>query len=532
VKVVDRQHRDADLLFKTWRFLAYRDVEDEAPFATPKQLVEHEAYVALLGARGGARIPAVRLTSATADGSAALVLECVPGAGLDRRPPAEIDDRLLLDIWQQVGLLHAARIAHRDLRRSNLVVDDRGRAWLIDFGFAEAGASDRAMILDVAELLVSLAAVVGPERAVAAAIAGRGPGAVTRSLPLLQPLALSSATRSDVRARRVVLEDVRLAVSRATGATPPPIDPVVRVRLRTIVAVVLAGVGVLVLLPQAGELRHTLHAVRNTRFGWLAAAAALSGLGYVASAVSVMAAAGRRLALLRTVAMELAASFANRIMPGGLGRAGIIERYLERSGVERPVAIGTLGLNMAAGFVVHFVGLVIAALVVERQGLGRARMAVHWPILVAVVGVLAVAGAVMRTAFGRRRLVEPLRRTVAEIRTALRDPRRAALLLASAAAVSATYILALAASLRAVGVHVSIAKAALVYLGSSALASAAPTPGGLGAMEAALVAGLGRVGVSAGPAIAGVLIFRLLTYWAPTLPGFLCFRWLLRRGYL
>jgi undecaprenyl-diphosphatase len=187
---------------------------------------------------------------------------------------------------------------------------------------------------------------------------------------------------------------------------------------------------------------------------------------------------------------------------------------------------------MAAGFVVHFVGLVIAALVVERQGLGRARMAVHWPILVAVVGVLAVTGAVMPTAFGRRRLVEPLRRTVAEIRSALRDPRRAALLLASAAAVSATYILALAASLRAVGVHVSIAKAALVYLGSSALASAAPTPGGLGALEAALVAGLGRVGVSAGPAIAGVLIFRLLTYWAPTLPGFLCFRWLVRRGYL
>jgi undecaprenyl-diphosphatase len=532
VKVVDREQRDADVLFKAWRFLAFRDVEDEAPFATPKQLVEHEAYVALLGARGGARIPAVRLTSTAPDRSAALVLDCIAGAGLDRLPPARLDDHLLLEIWHQVGLLHGARIAHRDLRRSNVVVDEDGRPWLIDFGFAEAGASDRAMILDVAELLVSLAAVVGPERSVAAAVAGRGREAVIRSLPLLQPLALTRATRSDLRARRELLEDVRRAVSTATGERAPPVEPVVRVRPRTVVALLLAGVCVHFLLPQASELRHTVHALRGTRLGWLAVAAALSALSYVGSAVSVMAAARRPLPLLRTVAMELAASFANRLMPGGLGRAGIIERYLERSGVDRPAAVGTLGLTLAAGLVVHGAGLVIAAVLVGRQGLGHARLAAHWPVLVAVAVVLALVGALMPTAFGRRRLYEPLRRIAGEVRPVLRDPRRAALLLAAASAVTLAYVLALAASLQAVGGHVSMAKVALVYLGGSALASAAPTPGGLGALEAALVAGLGRVGVDAGPAIAGVLAFRLLTYWAPILPGFLCFRWLLRRGYL
>ena len=57
-----------------------------------------------------------------------------------------------------------------------------------------------------------------------------------------------------------------------------------------------------------------------------------------------------------------------------------------------------------------------------------------------------------------------------------------------------------------------------------------PTPGNLGALEAALVVGLTGIGVPAGPSVAGVLTFRLITYWLPTAPGFLAFRVLQRRG--
>jgi undecaprenyl-diphosphatase len=43
-------------------------------------------------------------------------------------------------------------------------------------------------------------------------------------------------------------------------------------------------------------------------------------------------------------------------------------------------------------------------------------------------------------------------------------------------------------------------------------------------MEAALVAGLTAVGVPSGQAVAGVLSFRLATFWLPTFPGWLAFR--------
>jgi uncharacterized protein (TIRG00374 family) len=91
-------------------------------------------------------------------------------------------------------------------------------------------------------------------------------------------------------------------------------------------------------------------------------------------------------------------------------------------------------------------------------------------------------------------------------------------------------VLCLYASIRAFGGSLSIASIAVVYLAGSALGSAAPTPGGLGAVEAALSAGLTAAGLPGSTAVSSVLLFRLVTFWLPVLPGWLCFSALQRRG--
>ena len=75
--------------------------------------------------------------------------------------------------------------------------------------------------------------------------------------------------------------------------------------------------------------------------------------------------------------------------------------------------------------------------------------------------------------------------------------------------VTLAYIAALAAAVAAFDGGVSFAQVGAVYLGASIIAAAAPTPGGLGAMEAALVAGLTGVGMEPGIAVAAVLSYRL-----------------------
>ena len=94
------------------------------------------------------------------------------------------------------------------------------------------------------------------------------------------------------------------------------------------------------------------------------------------------------------------------------------------------------------------------------------------------------------------------------------------------------YIAALTCAANAFNGGLSFAQVGAVYLGASLLAAAAPTPGGLGAMEAALVAGFTAIGMDGGIAVATVLSYRLATYWLPILPGWLSFRLLDRRSFI
>ena len=172
--------------------------------------------------------------------------------------------------------LHAARIAHRDLRRANVLVDLDRQPWLLDFGFAEAAASPRQLAADVAELLASLASVVGADRTVRSATEALGVDAVVQALPLLQPATLATA---HLKAQPRLLDELRERTAAAAGIEPPPLEPLTRVRPRTLLLLVAAGFAVHLLLPQVGELRQTLGALQAARWYVPAANEKLAGSG-------------------------------------------------------------------------------------------------------------------------------------------------------------------------------------------------------------------------------------------------------------
>jgi uncharacterized protein (TIRG00374 family) len=97
---------------------------------------------------------------------------------------------------------------------------------------------------------------------------------------------------------------------------------------------------------------------------------------------------------------------------------------------------------------------------------------------------------------------------------------------------TAAYMLCLAACVAAFGGSVPIASIAVVYLTSSAFGAIMPTPGGLGAVEAALTAGLTAAGLPGAAAVSAVLLFRLLTFWLPVPVGWVALNYLERQGAL
>jgi uncharacterized protein (TIRG00374 family) len=108
------------------------------------------------------------------------------------------------------------------------------------------------------------------------------------------------------------------------------------------------------------------------------------------------------------------------------------------------------------------------------------------------------------------------------------QPRKLAEGIGGALLLSLAYISCLDVCVRALGGSAPFATVAVVYLTGSALGSIVPTPGGLGAVEAALTAGLRAAGVAGTIAVSAVLLFRLATFWLPVPAGWVALKYLER----
>jgi uncharacterized membrane protein YbhN (UPF0104 family) len=102
-----------------------------------------------------------------------------------------------------------------------------------------------------------------------------------------------------------------------------------------------------------------------------------------------------------------------------------------------------------------------------------------------------------------------------------------AMLVAGVTLLPLGYSVCLFFSVEAFAGGASLAAIALVYLTAGSVASAAPTPGGVGAVEAVLLAAL--TGIASPQALAAVFLFRIATFWLPIIPGAVAFRWLTSR---
>ena len=230
-----------------------------------------------------------------------------------------------------------------------------------------------------------------------------------------------------------------------------------------------------------------------------------------------------------------ASSFINRVSPANVGGMALNARFLQKTGTGGPASVAAVGVNSLAGAVMHVL-MIVVFFALAGHDLTRAfTLPSGSKILLVLAAVIAVTGIILATRPGRRwtrkKLVPGARSAARSLRQAASSPVKLGLLFGGSALITLAYIAALAASVQAFGAGPGLIVIGAVYLAAAALAAAAPTPGGLGAIEAALVAGLTGVGMQPGPAVSAVLLYRLATYWLPVLPGWLCWRSLQHRGY-
>lgn len=460
---------------------------------------------------------------------------------------------------------------------------------LTDLRGGEIAAGDLVLRMDIAQLLTTLGLRVGAERSVASAVAVLGPDAVADCLPLLQPIALSRSTRATLRKlareradreREAVLESSRAAkAARAADSASSsarsavekvekkaekkalddaldgareedllsqirqqvllirpqaPVEPVrlERIRPRTLVSFIAGAFGAYFLVTQIAHVDFGTK-IGEARWGWVGVALAFSALTYFAAAMSLLGFVPERVPFLRTVLAQVAGSFVKLVAPAAVGGVALNTRFLQRAGIRPGLAVASVGASQLFGLASHILLLLSFGYLTGTEKtpeMTPSRTVIAGLLTVAVL-VLVVTAVPFLRKFVATRVRALFAGVVPRMLDVLQRPQKLLTGIGGMLLLTGCFVMCLDASIRAFGggEAISYASIAVVFLAGNALGSAAPTPGGIGAVEGALTLGLVAAGLDGEVAVAAVLLFRVVTFWLPVLPGWISFNFLTRK---
>jgi len=241
-------------------------------------------------------------------------------------------------------------------------------------------------------------------------------------------------------------------------------------------------------------------------------------LGCLFAALSYWLIALKPVPFRELVVVEFAAAFVNRVLPSGLGGLGVHGLYLHKRKHTIAQAVSVATTNNLLGMVVH--GALLGMLLFARpETLGRFHLGwskyMGWILL----GIVCMVIFFMCFRRLRQSVVDFSKKIIESLK--LYRSKKLALLGAGLCLAGLTLcnVAVFAAASHMVDIKLGFAAFFAIYTVGVATGAAVPTPGGLGGVEAGLLAGLIASGAESTPALAAVLAFRLTTFWLPLVLG-------------
>ena len=527
--VLDRDLEGAGLAQAVYRSVRLRDDSGGAGTSMRRRL-ERIALNSWAISTAGISTQHLIAVAEVGPDAAVLAFEHVPGRTFDSVGHT-LGDAELAGAWEIVRDLQSARIAHRSLVAENFLQANNGKVYIQGLEDGTVAASDVLLRIDLAEALVTLSLSADPIRAIQAARVVLGDVGLARALPALQPVALSPHTRALLKNDRELLTTLRATILQNLPESDVEQIEIERVKPRTLITIFAGTIAAYVLLTQLGRVNF-IDVFRTADTSWLALGLGFSILTYVAATMALSGVVPERLSFWKTFQAQWAASFATLVAPPTLGSVAINVRYLSKKGMHTALAGASVAVAQAMAFFSHIILLFVAVIAAGTSSdfsFRPPRTAIIVFLVVALsASALFTIPNIRRWATGK---IQPIfSQVLPRLSSLANQPKKLLSGVFGVLLLNLAYCACLVASVRAFTTDASIAAIALVYLAASVVGQAAPTPGGLGAVEAALAAGLTAAGIDSGIAISATLVFRLATFWFPTIPGWFAFQNLQRTG--
>jgi len=460
------------------------------------------------------------------------------GRALAVADDASLSDETLDEILQAVLRLRKAHLAHGTLGADTIIVSPAG-VGLRDFRSASAAAADGRLDGDMAAALAAMAVRTGPERTAAAA--GRVLDADTArgALVHLQRAALDPGTVQVLHQNKHLLPQLRAAIATASGIEVPKLAEAKRISWVNLIFGIGTLIGVWAIIGVLADVGESLDVIKGASWGWVALTFVLAQLPIAAEAWALNSAVPGQLPYGRCLALETSNTF-TALVGGDTAVFAVRVRFFQRQGYDATVAVSSGAIATTASWtakgLLFLIAIPFAAGNFEAPSSSGDRQTAIW-IVLAVVLAAGIAIAVVTLVPRVRRLASSRVRPVlvniwSNVKTIAAEPRKIAYIASGSVLAQLLVAAALGAALHAVGQQASLATILVVMTLASIIGGAVPIPGGLGVVEAGLIAGLTAAGIPQDQAVAAVFIQRLFTAYLPPIWGWATLAWMRRREYV
>lgn len=550
VKIFARDAWEGQLLASFWNALWHRDAKPHLRGGR-LQLVEHEALVTLLAERGNVPVLPVVATGTAAHGDALLVTEML-GRRFESIDREEVRDDLLRDVWKALGQLHALGLAHGQMDGHRIVIAG-GSPALADFGRGRVIATRHEQMTDRAQLLVTMALVVGHERAIHATHGALGDTGLADILPFLQPTVLDREAVHDVGEQNWSLKELRQLAADVVGTEPPELAKIRRVTPGAVAKLILIALLVSGLVGAfAGvDFEEVLDELRSANMWWLLAALAMSPVVQLGQAFSTTGASIHAVSYGPVLMLQYAIQFIALTVPSSAARLALEIRFFQCVGVKAGAATSIGVIDSVSGFAIQIALILIVTLSglasLDLSASGDASSGSAEPddssdVWILLLVLLAIGLIVALVVPGYRRAIRDsvpryramLRDQASEAAAALhvlRSPRKVLYLFGGNLFAQVLLAVILGVCLHAFGHDATLAELILVNTFVSLFAGFMPVPGGIGVAEAGYTVGLEAIGIPSAAAMSTAIAFRLVTFYVPPIWGAIAMRWLRRHSY-
>ncbi|MGB9307452.1 MAG: lysylphosphatidylglycerol synthase transmembrane domain-containing protein [Mycobacterium sp.] len=512
-------------LRQLWWKLRLRGSETAPLQASMRRAVEHRALMAIAIGEVGIANTSTIAVAALDRGWTLYAHKPVRGIPLDECAT----ETPVARVWECLRNLNDHQISHGDLRGNEITVDG-GTVLFGGFGAAEYGATDAQLQSDIAQLLVTTSALYDAESAVGAAIDAFGKDTILTASGRLTKSAVPKRIRESVANAGTVISRGRAEVKRQTGADEIETETITRFTRSQVIQLVLLGSLVYVAYPFIGAVPTFFSQLRIANWWWALLGLTVSALTYVGAAAALWACADGAVGFWKLSVAQVANTFAATTTPAGVGGLALSTRLLQKGGLNTLRATAAVAMQQAVQVIVHVLLLILFSTFAGASA-DLAHFVPGATVLYLIAGLtLGIVGAFLFVPRLRRWLATDVRPKLKEVSHDLaelaREPRRLAIIVVGCTGTTLGAALALWASVQAFGGGATFVTVTVVTMVGGTLASAAPTPGGVGAVEAALIGGLAAFGVPGAVGVPSVLLYRVLTCWLPVFIGWPVMRWL------